>query len=144
MAGVSGSVTAAPDEWLAAISGPVSLVVERLGVPHSLQKDLWDLDGVGAWALAAALERAGLGVGNVVTVIRAVQVLAVPACGEAVVRHDTSRAGLGGEVYSLWLAGSLVLHADVGQLTEFTGLITGPVADVTDEHAETGLEGRNG
>lgn len=143
MGRVSSGVAAAPDEWLTSISGPVSLVVKGLSIPNSLQQDLWDLDWVGARAVATALKGTARGVGNMVTMIRAVQVLAVPACRETVVRHDTGRAGLSRECKCFWLTSSLVLHADIGKLAEVTSLLAGPVADVTDEHSETGLEGSN-
>ena len=77
--GVARLVTAGPDEGLAAVCGPVGLVVELGGVPDCLEHELGDLDGVSGWAGTAGLKGAGLGVCDVGSVVGGVEVLAVPA-----------------------------------------------------------------
>ena len=75
------------DEGVGPVGGPQALVVGELGhVPHELEHDLGQLDGVALRAVAAtrgAAEAAGA-VGDVRLVVDAVEVLAVPAAVESV------------------------------------------------------------
>lgn len=62
--------------------GPRRLVVELGGVPDDLEHQLRDSDGVGGRAVAAEAEEGGGPVdrvGDVVLVVRGVEVLAIPA-----------------------------------------------------------------
>lgn len=78
-----------------------------------------------------------------ITVIGRVEIDAVPARGEAMVRHDADGTRLLWEVEGLRLARALVLHANVSQLAEVTRLLAGAVVYVAHEHAEARLEGRD-
>ena len=100
--GVLVRVTVAKNQRLRAVGRPVLLLVEITGVPNNLRVeylaavlfhsglsnmdylvvDLGDLDGVRGWALAAdrgERSRPAGGVSNVVDMVRAVEVLAIPA-----------------------------------------------------------------
>ena len=67
------------DERRGAVSGPEALVGELGNVPHELVHHLRELNGVSAGAGAAARGTGAGAVGNVALVVRAVQVLSVPA-----------------------------------------------------------------
>ena len=54
--GISSSVTEAPHEWLGAIIGPVSPVVEPRGIKDDLIEQLWQPHGVRGRARASRLE----------------------------------------------------------------------------------------
>jgi hypothetical protein len=76
-------------EGLRAVGGPVGLVVELPRVPHDLEHDLRNPDGMrgraGAAGAGAGEGRGTVGwVGDVRFVVRAVEVLAVPAAGGGV------------------------------------------------------------
>lgn len=84
-------------ERLGSICGPLRLVVELSGVPDDLVHELRDSDGVGGRARTSQAQevgRAGRRVGDVVLVVGAVQVLAIPASREENVGSDTSSAHL--------------------------------------------------
>lgn len=84
------------------------------------------------------------GVGNVALVVRAVHILAIPACREADRDHDTGRAWLSGEVGCLSTTGHGRLEAsEVHVFVSLVQFICGADARVTDGHTETGLEGRD-
>ena len=57
------------------------------------------------------------------------------------VNHDAGRARLLRELECFRLSGTLVLHADICQLSEVARFLARTVRDVADQHAETGLEG---
>ena len=78
----TGRVAGGEDERLGTVGGPLGLVVEGGGVPDHLVHELGNADGVGGGAgTAQAEEVGGTGgrVGDVVLVVGAVEVLAVPA-----------------------------------------------------------------
>lgn len=79
---ISSVITVAEVEGVAAVSGPISLVVERRRIPDNLEHELGDLDGVGRRASGAGREEvggAGGGIGNMILMVGAVEVDAVPA-----------------------------------------------------------------
>lgn len=57
------------------------------------------------------------------------------------VNHDAGRARLLWELECFGLSGTLVLHADVCQLSKVASFLARAVRDVADQHAETRLEG---
>ena len=57
------------------------------------------------------------------------------------VDHDASRARLLRELECFRLPGTLVLHADIRQLSKVARFLARAVLHVADQHAETGLEG---
>lgn len=130
-------VSEGPDERLGSILGPVLLVVELSGVPVDLVEELAHADGVGGRAGAAGLEGAALRVRHVRHVVGRVQVLAIPARGEAEGRHDAHGARLRREVDDLRVAGVDVLEAGVGELPETLDLLAAAGGNVADVHAET-------
>lgn len=79
---IAGVIAIAEVEGLGAIRGPLSLVVERSGVPDNLVHELRNTDGVTGWAVASQAQESSRAigrVGNVRPVIRAVKIFAVPA-----------------------------------------------------------------
>jgi hypothetical protein len=93
-------VAHAVDEGLRAVFGPDVLVVERAGVPHDFVHQwrgsqlvdleqtqnrslliLGHLDWMGAWAWPRGFERTTAWVGHVGLVVRAVEILSIPASG---------------------------------------------------------------
>jgi hypothetical protein len=56
--------------YLAAVRGPISLVVEGLGVPYCLEQDLWETNGVGRWAPSAGLKGTCLRIRDMLAMIR--------------------------------------------------------------------------
>ena len=107
-------VPARPHEGLFAV-GEVRRVdrVEAARVPDRLEEDLGQAHGMRRRAGTARLEGPALWVRDVVLVVRRVQVHAVPARGEPMVRHDTVRTGLRGEVDRLGRPRAGVFHAGV-------------------------------
>lgn len=144
VASVAGRVARGPHERLPAVGEVRRVAVERARVPHSLEQDLREPHGVRRRAGAAGLEGARLRVRDVVLVVGRVEVLAVPARREPVVRHDAAGARLRREADGLRRARALVLHADVGQLPELPRFLAVVVGRVADEHPEPGLEGCDG
>jgi hypothetical protein len=133
---VARGVAKRPHERLAAVSGPVGLVVELARVPHGLEEHLRRAHGMAGRARAAALKRAVLRVRHVRHVVGRVEVHAVPARREARVDHDAGRARPRREPQHLGLARPRVVHARVRQLPEAEHLFLGARVDVADEHAE--------
>jgi hypothetical protein len=88
--GVDNSPDAhAVHEGVGAIRWPdAAVLLEHCDVPHKLIHDLGELDRVGGWARAAAA-CSGPAVSHVVLVVRAVEVLSIPASkeGEWLARH---------------------------------------------------------
>jgi hypothetical protein len=104
MLSVAGVVTVAEVEWLGAIRGPLSLVVEGSGVPDDLVHQLGDPDGVRRRAVSAQAKEVGgaaRGVGDVRPVVGAVEILAVPAGGEVDVGADTTLADILGQMLGI-------------------------------------------
>jgi len=84
---IAGAVAGAENEWLRSIRRPVSLVVECGSIPNNFQHELGNLDWMGRWASTTDTGASeGLGtsswVGDVVLMIFAIEVLAIPACWE--------------------------------------------------------------
>lgn len=67
------------DEGVGAVSGPEALVGEFGDVPHDLEHELGQGDGVGRGAAAAEAHETAGGVGDVALVVNAVEVPSVPA-----------------------------------------------------------------
>ena len=65
-----------------------------------------------------------------------VEILAVPACGEVVNRHDASRAGLLGEVWGLEAAGENGLKAGVAEALVSLSLCRIGGCGIADSHAK--------
>ena len=89
--------------------------VELGRVPEGLVGDLGGADRMRGRAWPGGLEGLLGRVVHVRLVVGRVEVLAVPARGEVVHRHDAALAGRGGEVGQLGEAGALVLQADEAQ-----------------------------
>ena len=138
---VSGEVTIAPYERLAAVLGPEALVVEGSGVPDDLVEKLRNLDWVASRAGAVALESTAGGISNMRGVVCGVQVLAVPAGREADIGHDALLADPVGHGLGLTRAGVERVQAREGQLAELAGGRLVAEERVADDHAEAGLEG---
>lgn len=66
-------------ERLRPIRWPQFFVIEDCGIPHDFIHKLWQLHGVRGRTWAAALERARAGVCDVLFMIRAVEIFAIPA-----------------------------------------------------------------
>lgn len=69
----------AVDVWVGAVRGEVGRVGELVGVPHELVHDLRKLDRVRRGTCAAAGGTGSRAVCHVALVVRAVEVLAIPA-----------------------------------------------------------------
>lgn len=149
MQAVSGGIVHTPDEGLGAILRPLSLVVERARVEHDLVHDLRDLDGVGARARSAGLERAGGRVRDVRLVVRGVEVLAVPACREVHRHSPAAAAGLRREgLRVLPRAGGpaerVLLHVRLAAVAQaLLHRAGGAVRRVSDEHSEALIKCKN-
>lgn len=72
-------VAHAPHERLGSVLGPFILVIELSRVPDRLIHHLRSSHGVRRRAWAERLKRAALGIRHVASVIRAVEILAIPA-----------------------------------------------------------------
>ena len=95
-------VHCAEDEWLLGAVGPHRLVVELGGVPDDFQHQLRDPDGVGGRAGTSEAEEGGRTtdrVRNVILVVRAVEIFAVPAATQMLlVRRGCCFGGRTGDV----------------------------------------------
>lgn len=143
VAGVASRIASRPDEWLAAISGPVCLVVELPSIPNCLEQDLREPDGMSLGAWATRFEGARFRICHMVFVVRRIKVDSIPAGGEAVVGHDASGTRLCWEANVLRFTGARVLHADVRQLTIISGLLASVVSSLANKHTEARLESSN-
>ncbi len=137
MIAISSRITEGPDEWLRSVRRPVFFLIELARVPNDLEEHLRDAHRVASWAGTLTFERAAFRIGHVLHVIGAVEILPVPARGEADVDHDAVGAGGLGELEGLGLACSGVFHAGVSQLAEFLHFILGLRVDISSKHTET-------
>ena len=74
--------------YLSSVHRPLGFAVERARVPHRLEQYLREADRVRGWTRPTAFKRPARGIRDVFAVVRAIQIHAVPARGEAVVDHD--------------------------------------------------------
>lgn len=95
MVSIPSGVSKRPHERLAAVRGPIGLVVELARIPDDLEQDLRHALGVAGRTRPAALKGATLWICHVGHVVRGVQVHSVPACREPRVDHDPGGTGLG-------------------------------------------------
>lgn len=89
---IAGLVTGGESKRLLSVGWPFSLVVELGGIPDNLVHQLGNADRVGGRAVATKTQESGGtadGIGNVVLVVGAVQVLSIPAGREVDVGTDT-------------------------------------------------------
>jgi len=142
MSRVTLAITGAPNKWLRAIRGPVSLVIKLSSVPESLISELWHADGMRGWASTTRRKpNSCCGIEHVILVIWGVEVLAIPACGEVVLSHNSSRARYFWEVRSLGGSSQLGLKASIAKTIHCLGLRIDSRA--SNSHAETRLECRD-
>ena len=102
-----------PKERVRAIGG--QHIIEYGSIPHSLVRNLWYPNWVRRRTGSGLAESAFRCAVHVRLVVRAVEVLAVPAGGEVVNGHDSGWTGLLGEVGRLEPAGEDSLQTGVAE-----------------------------
>ncbi len=125
-------IVVAPDEGLRAVRRPQGLVVVVSRVPHGLKGDLRHANGVRGRASTGSDESSFPCVVHVILVVGAIEVLAVPAGGEVMNRHNPSWARLFRELCRLGEPSHDVLQTSVAQ----TGVGSGLASRAANSHTE--------
>jgi len=128
-------VTHAQEERIRAILGPHG--VELSCIPQSLIGYLWHTNWVRGWARTRGLEGSLYSVKHVRLVVRAVQILAIPACREVVNSHNATFTWLVGEIRKLGESRPLSFQANEAQTIMFALIVTGRAAN---GHSEAWLK----
>jgi len=110
--------------------------VESGGIPQGFVGDLREADGVRLGAFSGNGEGLPGRVVHVGLVVGAVEILAVPARGEVVDRHDTTLAGFGGELGELGEPSELAVEADEAKSVVILRRRQRVCARRTNRHAE--------